>query len=117
MKASISYRHVEFPKPVESAVDRHVRKINTLLKSYAPDLVQLRGHFAKQPRRAEFSFSVNLSLPTGTLHATADGSPDPAVCAREAFAELETQIKKHQSLLRKDFRWKRKRGRAEKALA
>jgi len=36
---------------------------------------------------------------------------------RKAFVELETQIKKHQSRLRKEYEWKRKRGRAEQALA
>lgn len=116
MKITISYRHIEWPQAVETALDRHVSKIGKLLKSYAPDLVQFHGGFEKQPHRAEYIFSANLSLPTGTLHATGDG-PDPARSARKAFVELEKQIKKHQALLRKDYEWKRKRGKAEKALA
>jgi ribosome-associated translation inhibitor RaiA len=116
MKISISYRYVESPHPGEKAVGRHLAKITTLLKSYAPDLVQIHGSFAKHPRRTEYTFSVNLSLPTGTLHASGVG-PDPRACARKGFVELETQIKKHQSRLRKDYEWKRKRGRAEQALA
>lgn len=116
MKITISYRHIESPQAVETALDRHVSKIGKLLKSYAPDLVQFHGGLEKQPHRAEYIFSANLSLPTGTLHATGDG-PDPAKSARKAFAELEKQIKKHQALLRKDYEWKRKRGRAERALA
>jgi ribosomal subunit interface protein len=116
MKISISYRHIESPQAVESALQRHVSKIGKLLKSYAPDLVQLHGGFEKQPHRAEYTFSVNLSLPTGTLHATGAG-PDAATSARKAFVELETQIKKHQSRLRKDYEWKRKRGKAERAIA
>lgn len=116
MKITISYRHIESPQAVETALDRHVSKIGKLLKSYAPDLVQFHGGFEKQPHRPEYIFSANLSLPTGTLHATGDG-PDPARSARKAFVELEKQIKKHQALLRKDYEWKRKRGKAEKALA
>jgi ribosomal subunit interface protein len=116
MKITISYRHVETPQAIESALGRHLSKIQKLLKSYQPDLVQLHGGFEKQPHRAEYIFSANLSLPTGTLHANGEG-PDPATSARKAFVELEKQIKKHQARLRKDYEWKRKRGRAEHALA
>jgi len=116
MKAYISYRHVESPEQVEATVDRHLGKIGALLKAYAPDLVQLHGTFDKSPHRAAYSFSISLSLPTGMLHATGSG-PDAKTGARKGFAELEAQIKKHQARLRKDYEWKRKRGRAERALA
>ena len=116
MKLSISYRHVEFPEPVEKAVNKHLAKIGKLLTVYSPDLVQLRVHFEKHPHRTEFTCSVNLSLPTGTLHASA-AAAEAQTSARDAFSELEAQIKKHQSLLRKDFEWKRKRVRVDKALA
>ena len=115
MKISISYRHIDPAQAIESALERHVSKIGKLLKSYEPDLVQLHGGFEKQLHRAEYTFSANLSLPTGTLHATG-ASPDAATSARKAFVELETQIKKHQSRLRRDYEWKRKRGKAEQAL-
>jgi len=116
MKLAISYRHVESSAAAEKAVGRRIGKIERLLKSYASDLVALRGHFDKHPRRTEFTCSLNLSLPTGTLHASASAA-DPETSAREAFTELANQIKKHQARLRKDFEWKRKRGRMEKALA
>jgi ribosomal subunit interface protein len=114
MKINISYRHVESQQAVESALDHHVSKIEKLLKAYQPDLVQFHGGFEKQPHRAEYIFSANLSLPTGTLHANGEG-PDPGSSARKAFVELEKQIKKHQSRLRKDYEWKRKRGGVELA--
>lgn len=116
MKINISYRHVESPQAIESALERHGAKIEKLLKCYDPDLVQLHGGFEKQPHKSGYIFSANLSLPTGTLHANGHG-PDPAKSARKAFVELEAQIKKHQSRLRKDYEWKRKRGRTEQALA
>ena len=116
MKINISYRHVESPQAVETALERQLAKITKLLKSYQPDLVQFHGGFEKQPHKPEYIFSANLSLPTGTLHATGNG-PDAAASARKAFAELQAQIKKHQARLRKDYEWKRKRGKAEQALA
>jgi ribosomal subunit interface protein len=108
MKIAISYKNVEAPSTVEPAVQRHVEKIGMLLRSYDPDLVQLHGSFEKHPRRTSYAFDVSVSLPTGTLHATGE-APDPLRSARKGFAELESQIKKHQSRLRKDYQWKRKR--------
>ena len=116
MKLSISYRHVEFLEPVQKAVNGHLKKIERLLVAYAPDLIQVRGHFDRHATRTEFTCAVNLSLPTGTLHASAVAA-DAENSARAAFSELEAQIKKHQSLLRKDFEWKRKRIRVDRALA
>jgi ribosomal subunit interface protein len=110
MKIAISYKHVEQPAAIEPAVERHLQKIAVLLKSYEPDLVQLHGSFEKHPRRTSYAFDVSLSLPSGTLHATGE-APDPLQSARQGFAELETQIKKHQARLRKDYQWKRKRAR------
>jgi ribosomal subunit interface protein len=108
MKLSISYKHVESQKPVEAEVERHIRKLNKLLQSYDPDLVQLHGVFAKNSHKGEQSCTLNLSLPTGTLHATAAGTTERTSC-KKAFTELEAQVKKHQSRLRKDYEWKRKR--------
>ena len=111
MKTSISYKHVEWREPVEVEMKRHLGKLGKLLRSYSPDLVQLHGSFDKHPRKEEYAFSLNLSLPTGTLHCTGIG-PDVRSSVKRAFAELEGQIKKHQSRLRRDYQWKRKRPRA-----
>jgi ribosomal subunit interface protein len=108
MKLSISYKHVASHDAAEAETSRSMQKLGRLLKCYEPDLVQLHGVFSKNPHNEEHSFSVNLSLPTGTLHATGIGSNVRASC-KKAFNELEVQVKKHQSRLRKDYEWKRKR--------
>lgn len=110
MKLSISYKHVDAHDAVEKQNARHVEKLARLLKSYEPDLVQLHGVFSKNPHNQEHTFSLNLSLPTGTLHATGVGDTVRASC-KKAFTELEVQVKKHQARLRKDYEWKRKRPR------
>jgi ribosomal subunit interface protein len=111
MKFSISYKHVDAHEAVEKQNARHIEKLSRLLKSYEPDLVQLHGGFSKNPHNQEQSFSLNLSLPTGTLHATGVGDNIRSAC-KKAFAELDVQVKKHQSRLRKDYEWKRKRPHA-----
>jgi ribosome-associated translation inhibitor RaiA len=114
MKLSISYKYVESHDAVEAEAARSMKKLGRLLKSYEPDLIKLHGVFSKNPRHEEHSFSLNLSLPTGTLHATGTGGNVRASC-KKAFSELELQVKKHQSLLRRDYEWKRKRPLARTA--
>jgi ribosomal subunit interface protein len=108
MKITYSQIEPEFQADIEHETERHAQKLNRLLKRYASDLVLLHGSLEKTPRKTEFNFSVNLNLPTGTLHATGVGA-DALGSAKAAFAELEKQVKKHQAKLRKDYVWKRKR--------
>jgi ribosomal subunit interface protein len=112
MNISISCKHAESRAAVETETSRYLEKLGKLLTSYAPDLVQVHGGFEKHPRKIEFTFSLNLSLPTGTLHATGVGS-DVRQSIKNAFSELGMQLKKHQSRLRHDYQWKRKRARTE----
>lgn len=110
MKLSVSFKDLENHKSVEKELEHAVAKLNVLLKSYQPDLVQLHAVFTKVPRKDEHSLALNLTLPTGTLHATAS-SEHLRACCKKTFHEIESQVKKHKSLLRKDYEWKRKRPR------
>jgi ribosome-associated translation inhibitor RaiA len=112
LKISLSHKREEWREPVEKETNRRVLKIAKLLKHYDPDLVQLHGTVDKRARKEEYVFILNLSLPTGTLHATGEGA-DVSGCIKIAFTEIEAQIKKHISLVRKDFEWKRKRQKAD----
>ena len=108
----ISYSNVQsvFQPIVNAIAVRHIEKLRRLLKHYAPDLVQLHGSLEKHPRKVEYTFSLNLTLPTGTLNATGQGS-EVRTSVKGAFAELESQVKKHQQKVRKDYLWKRRRSR------
>lgn len=110
MKIIYSHIEAEFRQVVETESQRHIEKLNRLLKRYAPDLVVLHCSLEKTPRKTEYNLTVNLALPTGTLHATGAGS-DVRSGIKVAFVELQTQVKKHQEKLRKDYMWKRKRAR------
>jgi ribosome-associated translation inhibitor RaiA len=110
MKVSYSQIEADARELIDTETQRHIEKLNRLLKHYDADLVQLHCTLEKTPRRIEFGFSLNLTLPTGSLQATGRGS-DARAGAKVAFAELESQVKKHQEKLRKDYSWKRKRSR------
>lgn len=108
MKLSITFRNVESHDSAEAHVSQCLKKVERLLKSYEPDLVQLHGVFSMTPRKEEVSLSLTLSLPSGVLHAVGTGEDLRASC-KQAFNEIESQLKKHQALLRRDYQWKRKR--------
>jgi ribosome-associated translation inhibitor RaiA len=108
MKLTIRNAHEEWRQPVEMETARQTAKLEKLLKRYDPDLILLHANIEKHARKESYTFTLNLSLPTGTLHATGEGE-DVLASVKVAFAEIITQCKKHQSLLRKDYEWKRKR--------
>lgn len=110
MKISYSQIQPEFRETIDHEAERHIQKLARLLKRYNGDLVQLHLSIEKEPHRSAYNFSLNLTLPTGTLHATGQGS-DVRKAAKIAFSEIELQVKKHQEKLRKDYAWKRKRVR------
>jgi len=116
MKITYSNVAAEYRKAIEEDFERHIDKLNRLLKHYEPDSVELHSSMEKIPRKTEYSFSLNLKLPTGTLHSTGVGGDVPT-SAKAAFAEIEVQVKKHQEKVRKDYVWKRKRGRAAPRLS
>ena len=108
----ITYSHVElqFRELVEDEVAHQAEKLSRLLQRYAGDSVQVHISLEKTPRREEYCFSLNLTLPNGALHATGRAA-DVRTSAKAAFAEIDVQVKKHQHKLRKDYVWKRKRAR------
>lgn len=108
MKLSLSYKNVDLREPIETEVARHLEKLNKLLKTYAADLVQVHASVEKHPRKVAYDFSLNLTLPTGSLHASGDG-PDVRQSVKNAFVDLSSQLKKHQARVRRDYQWKRKR--------
>jgi ribosome-associated translation inhibitor RaiA len=116
MKTSFSHIRADLRQAVERVAGHHQQKLEKLLKRFAPDLVQLHGGLEQRPRKSDFSFSLNLALPTGTLHATGI-APDASSSVRAAFVELEGQLKKHKEKLRKDYEWKRKRPRTSRGSA
>ena len=110
MKITYSRMHVEYRNAIEVDFTHAVGKLERLLTHHSPDLVHLHASIERTPRTEEMSLSLNLKIPTAAFHATGTGA-DPRAAAKIAFAEIESQVKKHQQKLRKDYVWKRKRVR------
>src|ERR1700720_1309187 len=109
MKTTYTNVSAERRKAIEHDFERHIEKLNRLLKHYDPDSIELHSSLEELPKKSEFEFSLNLILPAATLYATGTGS-DVLSSVKAAFAEIEAQVKKHQQKVRKDYIWKRKRG-------
>jgi ribosomal subunit interface protein len=116
MKTSYSNMHGDYKESVEKEAQHHIEKLNRILKNYGDDAIQLHATMDKQPRTSAFEVALNLKLPTGVLHASGLGA-DVKGGTKAAFAELERQVKKHQEKVRKDYMWKRKRGRSAPRLS
>src|SRR5271156_295155 len=110
MKLFIRHTNQEWREPIEKETHLQVMKMEKLLKHYAPDSVKLHADIEKHPRKESYFFSLNLTLPSETLHATGEGV-DVRKSVKAAFAEIVAQVKKHMALLRRDYEWKRKRPR------
>lgn len=115
MKTSFSYKQPELREQTEKELQSNLKKLERFVKRFAPDLVQLHGAFAHIPHKKSFSLSLNLSLPTVTLHATGEAD-DVEGSIRAAFAEVISQLKKHMGKLPKGHEGKRKRERSAPSL-
>jgi ribosome-associated translation inhibitor RaiA len=107
MKTTVSCKQEQFHPAVEAEVNKDIPKLEKLLSHYAPDLVLLHATFDKHARKEKYSLSLNLSLPTGTLHDVGEGA-DIRSAIKKAFAALSAQLKRHQERLRGGHDWKRR---------
>jgi len=116
MKISLSYRGLQTHNGVERLFTRYCGKMEKLLTDYEPDLVQCHGAVEFSPKKNHYGLSVNLTLPSATLHALSSAKNVTSM-VQGAFTELESQLKKHKEKLRHEHEWKRKRGRLREELS
>lgn len=116
MKISLSYRGLATHDGVERLFTHYCGKMEKFLTAYEPDLVQCHGAMEFSRKKNHYGLSLNLTLPTATLHALASAK-DVTSTVQEAFTELECQLKKHNEKLRRAHEWKRKRDRLRAELS
>ena len=110
MKINLSFRGLEAHEGFERLISRHCGKLEKLLTAYDPDLVQCHAGVEFHLKKNRYALSLNLVLPTATLHAVHTAKDVQSTVVR-AFRELQGQLKKHKAKLRHEHDWKRKRGR------
>jgi len=110
MIINLSFRGLDSHNGFERLVTQQCGKMEKLLTAYDPDLVQCHGAVEYHRKKNRYALSVNLVLPTATLHAVHTAKDVHSTVLR-AFRELQSQLKKHKSKLRHEHEWKRKRAR------
>lgn len=108
MNLTVQYKCNEFRPQIEEDLARWGTKLERWLERYSADLVSLHACYDKHLRKRSYVITLNLNLAGVTLHASAIHA-EARFALRRAFDELEHQVNKHQSRLRKDYEWKRKR--------
>ena len=112
MQVHFSYHNVPRTPQMDKVIQTQIQKLEKLLVRFAPDLVHLHGTLESNGAHQNLVCSLNLSLPTGQLHARQEGSnllTDLQTC----FNHLVEQLKKHKQALRREEAWHR--GRAKRA--
>jgi ribosomal subunit interface protein len=113
MKTHIHYKNLSEPshpgleKRVRGLARRHLERH---LTHFSPGLVQLHVELEKNNRRALFQVELRLGMPDTAL-VSREQSDDLAAGLRQSFAELERQLERHLSQLRREQSWRRKKRR------
>ena len=108
MNVIVQYKCDDFRAQMEKDIARYSAKLDRWLSRYDSDLLALHVSYNKHARKRVYVVNLNLNFPRATLHASA-GNAEARFALRRAFDELEMQVSKQQSLLRRDYEWKRKR--------
>ncbi len=116
MKWHVSFKGFEGGLRLSRMLDRLRATLERQVKIFAEDLVYLRGIIEKHATRMLFRVSLLLDVPGRTLVAKEE-RPEAELALKDAFQELERQLKKHKAFLRREPIWKRREGRKEPAQA
>lgn len=106
MNVKIQNRHVNLTEALERLIDRHSRKIQKLLPTFASQDLDLHINLEKLPRGQQYHTVLVLTMPQSTIRVE-EMKNDPAPCVLGAFAELLRRVKKFKSQLNRERFWKR----------
>ena len=104
MQVHFSYQNVIRTPQIDKIIGSHLRKLDRLLAHFSPDLVHLHGTLETNGTRKSACCSLNLSLPTGQLHARQEGG-NSITDLQTCFDHLIAQLKKHMQALRREDSW------------
>lgn len=116
MKWHVSFKGFEGGPRVSRMLERFRVKLERQVKMFAEDQVSLRGVIEKHATRMLFRASLLLEVPGRTLVAKEE-RPEAELALKDAFLELDRQLKKHKALLRREPIWKRRERRKDPARA
>jgi ribosomal subunit interface protein len=112
MKHNIEFRNFEPSEAIRERLDGLITRLEKKARNFPPDVLFLRISIEEHQVRNFYNVSMTMEVPRKTLAAKAE-SHDIEVAIKDAFAEIERQLKEHKSRLRREHLWKRPARRAE----
>jgi RNA polymerase sigma factor (sigma-70 family) len=106
MNVHFTYKLSKSPD-VENLINHQVKKLQTRLQVFKPDMISLHGAIDEKPNTG-FTASLNLRLPSGQM-AVKDSADSPQTALRSVFDSLLEQLNKHKAQLRSKHQWPRQR--------
>jgi len=103
MNVQLVYKSGKTPD-IEREFQHQLRKLERRLQIFKPDLVSFHATLDQRNGQGP-STSLNLRLPSGQLAAQSSGDT-LLIAVKNAFAELDSQLKRHKDLLRE--KWERR---------
>ena len=114
MFTELTFKHVKSTDDIRSRFDREVKKLQRRLNHFPEDGVQLNGVIEARIGKELHTCTLTLRLPGKTLHTTNEGykifeSMDTA------FEDIEKQLGKYITQLRREQFWKKGRAQSIKS--
>lgn len=105
MKLQMTYKNLE-RELLDPLLRQLAARLEQQVADFPQDAVLLHGTLEKHPSRSLYRAALVLNLPRRTLTAQEEHTSAQRT-VEKAFAEIERQLKKYKSLLRREHLWKR----------
>ena len=104
MNVKIQNRHLNVTVALERLIDRHSRKIQKILPTFASQDLDLHINLEKLPRGQQYHTVLVLTMPQNSIRVE-EMANDPAPSVLRAFTELLRRVKKFKSQLNRERFW------------
>ncbi len=109
IKLHFTTRRWELTEADRKVLQHHLEKLERQLRHFDPDAVDLYLDVERHPRRDEYLGSVRLFIFNEALPAKRNAAPTPRAFLNRAFQDLEEQLARFKSKLRREYTHERKR--------
>lgn len=93
----------------QRGLDRYRERLDRRLRHFDPDLVHLTIEIDRHPRTGQYVGSFRLTLLNQALPAKRNSGPTIEALLKQAFDDIEEQLSRFKSNLRRDYAHERKR--------
>jgi ribosome-associated translation inhibitor RaiA len=90
-------------------LEKHLRRLEAQLRHIDPDLVELDLKIERHARRDEYRGSVRLFVISQVLAAKRNAAPTVRAFLKQAFDDIEEQLRRFKAKLRREYAHGRKR--------